>query len=93
MIGSICHQVNAELREKERELQETVALLRSVTTERDQALHGFTSKTSQVRPHIPFDFHSFNREVNLSSLVYITQTWKGEITTIQGDAGRFIRGH
>ncbi|XP_030630149.1 coiled-coil domain-containing protein 57 [Chanos chanos] len=31
-------QVCAELREKERELQETVALLRSVTIERDQAL-------------------------------------------------------
>ncbi|KAK3559527.1 hypothetical protein QTP86_013709, partial [Hemibagrus guttatus] len=41
-------KVNAELREKERELQETVALLRSVTIERDQALHEFTSKTSQV---------------------------------------------
>ncbi|XP_067286295.1 coiled-coil domain-containing protein 57 isoform X2 [Pseudorasbora parva] len=33
-------QKNAELREKERELQETVALLKSVTVERDQALHG-----------------------------------------------------
>lgn len=33
-------QINAELREKERELQETVALLKSVTVERDQALHG-----------------------------------------------------
>ncbi|XP_058263006.1 coiled-coil domain-containing protein 57 isoform X2 [Hemibagrus wyckioides] len=41
-------KVNAELREKERELQETLALLRSVTIERDQALHGFTSKISQV---------------------------------------------
>ncbi|MCI4384414.1 hypothetical protein PGIGA_G00038390 [Pangasianodon gigas] len=42
-------KINAELREKERELQETVALLRSVTIERDQALRGLTSNTtSQV---------------------------------------------
>ncbi|XP_027033330.2 coiled-coil domain-containing protein 57 isoform X1 [Tachysurus fulvidraco] len=42
-------KVNAELKEKERELQEIVALLKSVTIERDEALHGFTSKTaSQV---------------------------------------------
>ncbi|MCJ8738655.1 hypothetical protein PDJAM_G00038280 [Pangasius djambal] len=42
-------KINAELREKERELQETVALLRSVTIERDQALRGRTSNTtSQV---------------------------------------------
>ncbi|XP_067225146.1 coiled-coil domain-containing protein 57 isoform X2 [Chanodichthys erythropterus] len=33
-------QVNAELREKERELEETVTLLKSVTVERDQALRG-----------------------------------------------------
>ncbi|XP_051529914.1 coiled-coil domain-containing protein 57-like isoform X3 [Myxocyprinus asiaticus] len=33
-------QVTAELREKERELQETVAMLKSVTIERDQALRG-----------------------------------------------------
>ncbi|GAA6094748.1 coiled-coil domain-containing protein 57 isoform X1 [Tachysurus ichikawai] len=39
-------KVNAELKEKERELQEIVALLKSVTIERDEALHGFTSKTS-----------------------------------------------
>ncbi|XP_053495239.1 coiled-coil domain-containing protein 57 isoform X2 [Ictalurus furcatus] len=42
-------KVNAELMEKEQELQETVALLRSVTIERDQALRGLTSNTaSQV---------------------------------------------
>ncbi|XP_016427790.1 coiled-coil domain-containing protein 57 isoform X1 [Sinocyclocheilus rhinocerous] len=33
-------QITAELREKERELQETVTLLKSVTVERDQALRG-----------------------------------------------------
>ncbi|RXN10116.1 coiled-coil domain-containing 57 isoform X1 [Labeo rohita] len=33
-------QITAELKEKERELQETVTLLKSVTIERDQALHG-----------------------------------------------------
>ncbi|XP_039521056.1 coiled-coil domain-containing protein 57 [Pimephales promelas] len=33
-------QKNAELREKDRELQEILALLKSVTVERDQALHG-----------------------------------------------------
>ncbi|KAK2876272.1 hypothetical protein Q8A67_020368 [Cirrhinus molitorella] len=33
-------QITAELREKERELQETVTLLKSVTIERDQAFHG-----------------------------------------------------
>ncbi|XP_065118871.1 coiled-coil domain-containing protein 57 [Paramisgurnus dabryanus] len=36
-------KVTAELREKERELQEAVALLKSVTIERDQALHGIKS--------------------------------------------------
>ncbi|XP_060796061.1 coiled-coil domain-containing protein 57 [Neoarius graeffei] len=41
-------KANAELREKERELQETVALLRSVTTERDQAVRELASNTSQV---------------------------------------------
>ncbi|XP_034165392.2 coiled-coil domain-containing protein 57 isoform X2 [Pangasianodon hypophthalmus] len=42
-------KINAELREKEQELQEMVALLRSVTIERDQALRGLTSNTtSQV---------------------------------------------
>ncbi|KAF5893125.1 coiled-coil domain-containing protein 57 isoform X1 [Clarias magur] len=42
-------RVNAELKEKEQQLQETVALLRSVTIERDQALRGCTSNTaSQV---------------------------------------------
>uniref|UniRef100_A0A8C2AGX6 Coiled-coil domain containing 57 n=1 Tax=Cyprinus carpio TaxID=7962 RepID=A0A8C2AGX6_CYPCA len=33
-------QITAELREKERELQETVTMLKSVTVERDQALRG-----------------------------------------------------
>ncbi|KAI5103408.1 coiled-coil domain-containing protein 57 isoform X1, partial [Silurus meridionalis] len=40
-------RTNAELKEKERELQETIALLRTI--ERDRALHGLTSNTiSQV---------------------------------------------
>ena len=46
-------QVSAELREKERELQETVSLLRSVTVERDQALRAarlVTNTVPQVRP-------------------------------------------
>ncbi|KAM9463299.1 coiled-coil domain-containing protein 57 isoform 2-T2 [Clarias gariepinus] len=42
-------KVNAELKEKEQQLQETIALLRSVTIERDQALRGFIlNKASQV---------------------------------------------
>ncbi|KAI7797058.1 coiled-coil domain-containing protein 57 [Triplophysa rosa] len=51
-----CSQVTAELREKERELQETVALLKSVTVERDQALRGTKPAPTgtQVRPHTAF---------------------------------------
>ncbi|TSK14822.1 Coiled-coil domain-containing protein 57 [Bagarius yarrelli] len=38
-------KVIADLREKEQELQETIALLKSVTMERDQAQRGLTSNT------------------------------------------------
>jgi len=52
----ICPKKNAELREKERELQEILALLKSVTVERDQALHGTKPALTgiQVRPHTAF---------------------------------------
>ncbi|XP_072524167.1 coiled-coil domain-containing protein 57 isoform X2 [Salminus brasiliensis] len=41
-------QVTAELKEKERVLQETVALLKSVTMERDKALHAVRFSSSTV---------------------------------------------
>lgn len=49
-------KVNAELREKERELEETVTLLKSVTVERDQALRETKPALTgiQVGPHIAF---------------------------------------
>lgn len=49
-------KVNAELREKERELEETVTLLKSVTVERDQALRGTKPALTeiQVKPHTAF---------------------------------------
>ncbi|XP_058650569.1 coiled-coil domain-containing protein 57 isoform X4 [Onychostoma macrolepis] len=42
-------QITAELREKERELQETVTVLRSVTGERDQALRGTKSALTGIQ--------------------------------------------
>ncbi|XP_048871355.1 coiled-coil domain-containing protein 57 isoform X2 [Brienomyrus brachyistius] len=50
-------QVTAELREKERELQEMAALLRSVTAEKEQVLRGApgTQATAGVDAHGPAD--------------------------------------
>ncbi|XP_071391732.1 coiled-coil domain-containing protein 57 [Centroberyx affinis] len=41
-------QAKAELRERDRELQDLTVLLRSVTVERDQALQGFTPNVSDL---------------------------------------------
>ncbi|XP_051272731.1 coiled-coil domain-containing protein 57 isoform X2 [Dicentrarchus labrax] len=41
-------QAKAELKEKEQELQELTVLLRSVKTERDQAIQGFTPKVDSL---------------------------------------------
>ncbi|KAL6475465.1 hypothetical protein MHYP_G00165050 [Metynnis hypsauchen] len=55
-------QVNAELREKERELQETVSLLRSVTVERDQALRAARLVTNTVSQAAGEESSSFPSE-------------------------------
>ncbi|XP_077056636.1 coiled-coil domain-containing protein 57 isoform X3 [Siphateles boraxobius] len=54
-------QKNAELREKERELQEMVALLKSVTIERDQALHGTKPALTGIQASV-VDTSSFPSE-------------------------------
>uniref|UniRef100_A0A3B4DXI0 Coiled-coil domain containing 57 n=1 Tax=Pygocentrus nattereri TaxID=42514 RepID=A0A3B4DXI0_PYGNA len=55
-------QVSAELREKERELQETVSLLRSVTVERDQALRAAKLVTNTVSQAAGEESSSFPSE-------------------------------
>ncbi|XP_036428406.1 coiled-coil domain-containing protein 57 [Colossoma macropomum] len=55
-------QVSAELREKERELQETVSLLRSVTVERDQALRAARLLTNTVSQAAGEESSSFPSE-------------------------------
>ncbi|XP_073723165.1 coiled-coil domain-containing protein 57 isoform X2 [Misgurnus anguillicaudatus] len=54
-------KVTAELREKERELQETVALLKSVTIERDQALRGTKSAPTGTQDSSGFPSEEIRR--------------------------------